>query len=98
MTLDGSGSNDPEGDGLIYDWAQSGGLTVTLSSKTAVSPTFTAPSASGMLTFTLTVTDTGGLTDSATVVVTVNSYSLFLPVIVKNEPCNKVRRIGCIRR
>ncbi len=84
VTLDGSGSNDPEGDGLTYDWAQSGGLTVTLDSKTAVSPTFTAPSASGMLTFTLTVTDTGGLTDSATVVVTVNSYSLFLPVIVRN--------------
>ena len=71
VTLDGSGSDD-NGDALTYGWAQTGGTpTVTLSDPTAQQPTFTAPGASTVLTFTLTVTDTHNATGTDEVVVTV---------------------------
>jgi hypothetical protein len=72
VTLDGSASYDPDGDPLTFQWTQSGGPTVTLSSATAIKPTFTAPpvpSGSVMLTFTLTVSD-GFLSSSALVSIT----------------------------
>ena len=82
VTLDGSGSYDPNGDALTYHWAQSGGsVPVTLSNPAAISPTFTA-SASGIFTFTLTVTDTAGLSASDTTRVIV-AYRLYLPLITK---------------
>jgi uncharacterized repeat protein (TIGR01451 family) len=71
VTLDGSASADPEGDDLIYLWVQTGGTAVTLSDPTAASPTFTAPSLEGVLTFQLTVTDTFGAEDSDTTTVTI---------------------------
>ena len=44
VTLDGSGSSDPDsGDTLSYLWQQLNGRTVSLSSATSQSPTFTAP-------------------------------------------------------
>lgn len=71
VTLNGSGTDD-NGDTPIYGWTQTGGSpTVILSDAAAQSPTFTAPSAATVLTFTLTVTDTGSLTGTDGVVVTV---------------------------
>ena len=70
VTLDGSGSTDPDGDPITYAWTQvdvngaplDGGdpLHVTLSSATAQKPTFTAPVIAGApqaLYFPLVVTD-----------------------------------------
>jgi uncharacterized repeat protein (TIGR01451 family) len=63
VTLDGSGSSDDNGDTLTYGWTQTGGPPVALSSATAISPTFTAPSADAVLTFTLALTDSFGMAD-----------------------------------
>ncbi len=86
VTLDGSGSSDDNGDTLIYGWTQTGGSpTVTLSDPAAQKPTFTAPSAVAVLTFTLTVTDTGTLASTDEVVVTVvENYIYYFPIIFKS--------------
>jgi K319-like protein len=75
VTLNGSGSNDPDGTIASYAWSQTAGTAVTLSSSTAAQPTFTAPgvATAATLTFSLTVTDNRGATSPAsTVNVTVN--------------------------
>ena len=76
VALDGSGSSDPEGGALAFAWTQTGGSPrVTLSGARTATPTFTTPklTANADLTFTLTVTDPGGLSASDTVVVTVRA-------------------------
>jgi hypothetical protein len=70
VTLDGSGSNDPDGHTLSYLWEQTGGPAVTLSSDTADKPTFTAPLGPVTLNFRLTVDDGHGGTSSAMTSVT----------------------------
>ena len=72
MTLNGSNSSDPGNSSLTYKWTQTAGPQVTLSSQTAVKPTFTAPNvgtAGAALTFQLTVTNQLGLQSSATCIV-----------------------------
>ena len=74
VSLDGSGSSDPEGIIAAYLWAQTAGPAVTLSDPSAARPTFSAPDVGpggGSLTFKLTVTDSGGLQASDTVNVNV---------------------------
>jgi hypothetical protein len=62
VTLDGSASTGATG----YSWSQIGGAAVTLSSSTAVKPTFKMPNTLNPVTFQLTVTGPGG-TDVASV-------------------------------
>ena len=75
VTLDGSGSSDPDDDPLKYRWNQYRGERVALSSRDVVNPTFTAPqelTADVVLSFRLLVTDPSGRFDSDTVTVTVD--------------------------
>jgi hypothetical protein len=77
VTLNGSGSTDPDGTITLYDWVQvSGPASVTLSG-TGASRTFT-PSVEGTYVFGLTVTDNDGATSSQdNVSVTVSALSSY---------------------
>ncbi len=59
---------DDPGSTITFAWTQTGGTTVGLSSATVADPTFTAPqvaAAGETLTFSLVVTDEGGLASAA---------------------------------
>jgi hypothetical protein len=74
VTLNGSGSLDPDGLPLTYQWDQTSGTSVTLSSNSVANPTFLAPNVGaqgGTLMFQLTVTDSGGLLARDTCIVNV---------------------------
>jgi hypothetical protein len=77
VQLDASGSSDPDGDTLSYDWTQTAGPDVALSDTTAESPSFTAPDVSTdqTLAFQVEVADGNGGTDTDTVTVTVQDVS-----------------------
>ena len=63
VTLDGSGSRDPEGESLGYAWSQDGEPQVAISGAATVAPTFVAPAQlppDVELVFTLVVTDVAG--------------------------------------
>jgi hypothetical protein len=77
VTLDGSGSYDPDGTIASYAWTQTAGTTVSLSSSSVQKPTFTAPTGPATLTFQLIVTDNLGASSSpSSVTVTVSSSLL----------------------
>jgi len=82
VTLNGAGSSDLDDGIASYYWTQTGGPSVSLSSRAAIRPTFTAPDVyqEGVsLSFRLTVTDNSGLqaSDTCTVYVT---YENLAPV------------------
>ena len=56
VSLNGSGSSDPDSDSLTYQWTQAAGPAVTLSDPTAANPTFT-PTQVDNYTFQLVVND-----------------------------------------
>lgn len=65
VVLDGRNSLDPDGDALIYQWAQVGGLGVTLDQPTSALTSFDAPpvQTTVVLRFRLTVSDQDAAAD-----------------------------------
>ena len=64
VTLDATGSTAPDGFAPNYEWSQTSGTPVALSSPYVAQPTFLVPgvgAAGESLMFQLTVTDSGGL-------------------------------------
>ena len=72
VTLDGSGSSDPDGSISQYQWTQSAGPTAVLSGANNVRAQFT-PNQAGVYAFTLTVTDNDGYSSQDSVTVTVQA-------------------------
>ena len=76
ISLDGSGSFDPENQPLTYSWIQVSGESVSLSNVNSITPSFTSPTVVNgqikMLTFELTVSDNNGRSDVDTVMITVD--------------------------
>jgi hypothetical protein len=86
VTLDGSGSTDPDigkRDQISYHWRQLSGTAVVFSDYSEISPTFTTPSSLAgdeVLIFELTVTDLAGLSAVDTCIVNVAIGSNHPPI------------------
>jgi hypothetical protein len=92
VTLDGSASSDANSDPLTYRWtvvSRPSGSTATLSSATAVKPSFTADVA-GSYVFSLIVND--GTVDStpATVTVTASAPNINIAPVANAGPAQSV--------
>ncbi len=85
VTLDGTGSSDPDGNTLSYSWSQTGGVSVTLSNATSAQASFDGPDvgigSSTTLTFQLRVGDGNGAFDTATIDVAVNGVTNTDPIV-----------------
>jgi len=75
VTLNATGSSDPDGDALAYNWEQRSGPSVALSDPHNPTPIFTAPlvayGTTVTLVFRVTVDDGWGLSDDDEVEITV---------------------------
>ena len=85
VTLNGMGSSDPDGDTLSYSW------TGSPNPSDEVSPTVSL--GEGTHSFTLTVTDPSGASDTDTVVVTVNLGPRYDAADEANQPRGDSRRV-----
>jgi hypothetical protein len=81
VTLDGTGSVDPDGDTLSFSWTQTSSSPVTLTNANMATPSFT-PEVEGTYVFTLTVTDGQGGSDTDTVPITVSGVATVIGVEV----------------
>ena len=72
VTLNATGSTEPDGDQLAYYWRQTGGTAVALDNIISAQPRFIAPAAASTLIFNVTVSDPDGLSASDQCSVVVN--------------------------
>ncbi len=87
ITLNGSGSYDPDGDPITYSWQQISGPSVALSGANTAIATFTA-AANQTYSFRLTVKDTGGLQSTARTSVTTSAPAQVRIVRFDAAPAN----------
>ncbi len=81
VTLDGSGSTDPDNNIVSYQWEQTDGPTVTLTNANSVTSQFIAPITGSTLTFKLTVIDATGLQSTDTCIISVSPTTRIGPFI-----------------
>ncbi len=99
VTFDGSGSSDPDGTIVSYDWDFGDGST-----GTGVNPTHTY-AADGFYTVTLVVTDDGTLTDSQSTTADISEQGGNLPPVIDSGApllrssgrTDPIRRLGNVR-
>ncbi len=93
VTLNGTGSSDPDGHTIIYSWNQTSGSVVALSGADTDSPSFEAPATTDhtILTFELTVSD-GRLASSDAVNITVKPDGP--PAIILAGSANMTIQVG----
>ncbi len=81
VTLSGTNSTDVGGPGIAsYQWVQTGGQTMSLSTPKSATTTFTTPSALGTFTFQLTTTDKNGVKSTSTCIVNSSDWYTTAPV------------------
>jgi len=92
VTLDGSGSTDPDGNIASYSWMQTAGPSVVLNDANTATPSFTAPTVSSdtELKFSLTVIDDKGSISTDNVQVTVK----YVPPSPANAPTAEIQEQG----
>jgi poly(3-hydroxybutyrate) depolymerase len=73
LTLDASGSTDPDGSIVTYRWTETAGPTGPVMTTRDAKTTDVTGLLAGTYTFVLQVTDNGGLQASASVLITVNA-------------------------
>lgn len=80
VTLDGSGSYDPDGTAISYIWSQTSGPAVSLSSPNSAKPYF-KPTQTGTYVFSLKVYDGIDTSSAASVTIVVQSTSASITLL-----------------
>jgi flagellar motor protein MotB len=87
VALDGSGSYDPDGDAITFEWLQIAGPTVSVTGVHTAKASFTAAEGQSY-SFRLTVKDSLGAIGTDTVTVSVKVPVVTSPPVIKNFAVN----------